>query len=146
MATLLYQKKYIYGIFIFIELTLFSYFDTRKELSESEPEKFYHGFVLGLMMKLVGEYILTSNRKSGFGRYNVMLEPVDKNKNAIIIESKVHNWKKENSLEETVATSLKQIGEKQYETILLSKGIKAKYIKKYGFAKSYTMSTSVRFG
>ena len=113
---------------------VFSYFDTAKTPSESEPEKFYHGFVLGLMIELVGEYLLTSNRESGFGRYDVMLEPVDKNKNAIIIEFKVHNPKKEKSLEETVETALKQIEKKQYESVLITKGYKRENIKKYGFA------------
>mgnify|MGYP003289586657 FL=1 len=113
---------------------VFSYFDTGKEPSESEPEKFYHGFVLGLMIELVGEYVLTSNRESGFGRYDVMLEPVNQNKNAIIIEFKVRNAKKEKSLEETVETALKQIREKQYESILIAKGWNTQRIKKYGFA------------
>ncbi len=113
---------------------VFSYFDTAKTPSESEPERFYHGFVLGLMIELVGEYVLTSNRESGFGRYDIMLEPVDKNKNAIIIEFKVHNPKKEKSLEETVETALKQIENKQYESVLVTKGFKRECIKKYGFA------------
>ncbi len=113
---------------------VFSYFDTAKTPSKSEPEKFYHGFVLGLMIELVGEYVLTSNRESGFERYDVMLEPVDRNKNAIIIEFKVHNPKKEKSLEETVETALKQIEDKKYESVLIAKGFERKCIKKYGFA------------
>ncbi len=117
-----------------ITRNVFSYFDTGKTPSDSEPEKFYHGFVLGLMIELTGEYILTSNRESGFGRYDIMLEPVDKKKNAIIIEFKVRNPKKEKSLEETVETALKQIEEKQYEAVLIAKGMEVDCIKKYGFA------------
>ena len=117
-----------------ITKNVFSYFDTAKDPSEAEPEKFYHGFVLGLMTELVAEYDLTSNRESGFGRYDVMLEPRNKNKNAMIIEFKVRNTKKEKSLEETVKTALQQIEAKQYETVLLAKGIQRECIKKYGFA------------
>ena len=117
-----------------ITKNVFSYFDTGKEPSESEPEKFYHGFVLGLMTELVGEYVLTSNRESGFGRYDVMLEPLDKNKSAIIMEFKVRNLKKEKSLEETVEVALKQIEEMNYETDLIARGCKRENIKKYGFA------------
>ena len=110
--------------------SIFSYFDT----SNSEPEKFYHGFVLGLMVELSDDYILTSNRESGFGKYDIMLEPFDKSKNAIIIEFKVRNEKKEKSLEETVQTALKQIEAKQYEANLITKGFPTEKIKKYGFA------------
>ena len=91
---------------------MFSYFDIGKKGSDSEPERFYHGFVLGLMVELEGRYIITSNRESGFGRYDVMLEPVDKSEDAIIIEFKVRNIGKEVSLEETVKTALKQIEKK----------------------------------
>ena len=112
---------------------IFSYFDTGKRPTE-EPERFYHGFVLGLLVELTGEYIVTSNRESGFGRYDVMIEPKDKKNRAIILEFKVHNPKKEKTLEETVEVALKQIEEKQYEAGLIERGIAKEDIYKYGFA------------
>ena len=116
-----------------ITAQVFSYFDTSKGPLGDEPERFYHGFVLGLLVELKGRYNITSNRESGFGRYDVMLEPVDKEKDAaIIIEFKVLNSEK--SLEDTVQTALTQIEEKQYETVLIDKGFPQKNIRKYGFA------------
>ena len=100
----------------------------------SEPECFYHGFVLGLIAELSGEYAIMSNRESGFGRYDVMMEPKDKNKKAIIIEFKVHNPRREANLEETVQVAHAQIEEKQYKAVLLDKGFGKEQIYKYGFA------------
>ena len=117
-----------------ISMQTFSSFDTEKSPSETEPERFYHGFVLGLVADLSMEYIITSNRESGFGRYDVMLEPRNKEKRAVIMEFKVYNPRKEASLEETVQSAHKQIEEKQYETILLDRGFRKEQIYKYGFA------------
>ena len=117
-----------------VTLETFSYFDSGRQPSREEPERFYHGFVLGLMSELSEEYVLTSNRESGFGRYDVMLEPKEKTKHAIILEFKVHNPRKEASLEETVECALKQIEEKQYEASLLARGFAKEQIRKYGFA------------
>lgn len=113
---------------------MFSYFDTGRNAEEAEPERFYHGFVLGLMAELSGEYVVTSNRESGFGRYDVMLEPCDKSKKAYILEFKVHKPKREKTMEETVENALKQIEEKQYEADLIVRGIPKENIFKYGFA------------
>ncbi|MBP1591039.1 MAG: AAA family ATPase, partial [Oscillospiraceae bacterium] len=105
-----------------LTVSMFSSFDTGKKPSEeAEPERFYHGFVLGLLVDLRDRYAVTSNRESGFGRYDVLLEPLDKEKDdAMIFEFKVINKRKgENGLEDTVAAALKQIEDKKYEQILL---------------------------
>lgn len=117
-----------------IVLQTFSYFDTANDLLGEQPERFYHGFVLGLIVELDEEYIISSNRESGFGRYDVALEPKDKTKNAVIIEFKVFNPRKEKTLEDTVRTALEQIEEKKYETALITRGIPKERIYKYGFA------------
>lgn len=113
---------------------MFSSFDTGKKSSDSEPERFYHGFVLGLMATLAGRYTLTSNRESGFGRYDVMLEPKKPGEDGIILEFKVHRQGKEATLEETAAAALTQIEEKQYTAVLEAKGIPKEKIRSYGFA------------
>lgn len=118
-----------------VALTTFSCFDTGKRPSaEQQPERFYHGFVLGLMVELEGRYVITSNRESGFGRYDVLLEPQNKKDYAIILEFKVFDPDVETSLEDTVEKALNQIEIKKYETVLLQKGIPADRIRKYGFA------------
>ena len=98
---------------------------------------FYHGLVLGLMVDQVDNYILNSNRESGFGRYEIMLEPIDKNNEkypGIVIEFKVFNPKKEDTLEETVKNALRQIKEKDYDAELIKRGVKEENIYHYGFA------------
>ncbi len=117
-----------------VALRVFSCFDSGNGYLKSEPERFYHGFVLGLMVDLSERYVLTSNRESGFGRYDIMLEPKNKEDNAYIIEFKVHKPAKEKTLEDTVAAALAQIEEKKYDTLLIDKGVPVDKIYKYGFA------------
>ena len=113
---------------------VFSSFDTEKQPGKSEPERFYHGFVLGLMVDMSEDYVVRSNRESGFGRYDVMIYSKDLRSKGIIIEFKVHKPLREKSLEETVENALRQIEEKNYEAELKSLGFAEENIRKYGFA------------
>lgn len=109
-----------------IALETFSFFDTGKGPSASaEPERFYHGFVLGLMVDLQDNYHITSNRESGFGRYDIMLEPVEIGQSdAIILEFKVIDPESEADLNATVNNALEQIRHKQYDAQLLARGFR----------------------
>ncbi|MCD7882612.1 MAG: ATP-binding protein [Lachnospiraceae bacterium] len=141
-----------------VVLYTFSYFDVGSHSSESEQaEQFYHGFTLGLIADLYRTHILTSNREygnapslrsaaeraahsdalragrlCGFGRYDVCIEPLDKSKDGIIIEFKVFESKKEETLEDTVKRALSQIESMNYEADLKARGVRK--IQKYGFA------------
>ena len=120
-----------------VTLKTISYFDSGNSPSDEEPERFFHGLVLGLMVDQTENYIITSNRESGYGRYDIMLEPIDKsNENlpCIVIEFKVINPKKEKTLEETVEAALKQIEDKGYDAELVKRGVKKENIHHYGFA------------
>lgn len=115
--------------------TVFSFFDTGAKKSEaSYPERFYHGFVLGLVVELADSYRITSNRESGFGRYDVMLEPLDHQKPAFVLEFKVRNGRREETLQAALETALEQITEKRYDSELIARGIPAENIHLYGFA------------
>ena len=117
-----------------VALTVFSYFDTGKNPSRAEPERFYHGLVLSLMVELAERYVLTLNQESGFGRSDVMLEPKNAQDDGIIMEFKVQDTEEEKELLDTINAALWQIEEKKYETSLLAKGFPGERIHKYGFA------------
>ena len=116
-----------------VALQTFSCFDTGNRPSGSEPERFYHGFVLGLMVELADRYVITSNRESGFGRYDVMLKPRNKEDDAIILEFKVYDPDDEKGLGDTVKAALKQIEDKNYRSALMAEGISEERIREYGF-------------
>ena len=121
-----------------ISMATFSYFDmSGKEDGSGAPERFYHGFVLGLIADQTDQYEICSNRESGFGRYDVMMiprKPGNRKYPAIIMEFKVHNSKKEETLEETVDHALDQIEAMNYDAQLFARGFERKEISHYGFA------------
>ena len=118
-----------------VALKTFSYFDTGNRPSGAEPERFYHGFVLGMIVDLQSRYVITSNGESGFGRYDIMLEPRNPQEDdAIILEFKVFNRRRENSLEDTVNSALDQIEKMRYAEKLVERGIPKERIRRYGFA------------
>ena len=118
-----------------VALKTFSYFDTGNRPSGAEPERFYHGFVLGMIVDLQSRYVITSNGESGFGRYDIMLEPRNlQEDDAIILEFKVFNRRRENSLEDTVNSALDQIEKMRYAEKLVERGIPKERIRRYGFA------------
>ena len=119
-----------------VALNTFSSFDGgNKPSDQTEPERFYHGFVLGMVVNMADTYIVRSNRESGYGRYDVMLEPVDRGGKAFIFEFKVLDEDEDEvTLEDTLAAAHHQIVEKKYEAELVSRGFAREKIRKYGFA------------
>ena len=119
-----------------VAMDTFSFFDGGNRLSDrTEPERFYHGFVLGLLVELKGRYSITSNRESGLGMYDVLLEPWEDTDDAMILEFKVYDPEnKEKTLEYTERSALEKIDQMQYEASLEAKGIPVERIHKYGFA------------
>lgn len=116
----------------------FSYFDTGSKPSQfRQPENFYHGFVLGLIADLRNLYRITSNRESGLGRYDVMLKPFNKDRDAgIIIEFKVQDTDREHTLSDTVNAALDQILDMRCPSALAAAGMPMERIYIYGFAFS----------
>ena len=97
---------------------MFSFMD----VGENTAENFYHAFVLGMLVGLKDNYYVKSNRESGYGRYDIMLEPKDKNGNSFIMEFKVYREEKEKDINDTIENAKKQIEERKYEENLQEKG------------------------
>lgn len=129
-ALLSNNLKYMNLLLQDIAENTFSFFDIGKQ----EPERFYHAFVLGLIVDLKGRYEINSNRESGLGRYDVVMIPKSHEDHAIVIEFKVMGSNNEKSLEETCANALRQIKEKHYINVFRDRGINVNNIYAYGFA------------
>ena len=97
---------------------MFSFMDVGIDTAEN----FYHAFVLGMLVGLKDTYYVNSNKESGIGRYDIMLEPKDKNGNSFIMEFKVYKKEKEEDIEDTINNAMKQIEEKKYEESLKERG------------------------
>ena len=122
-ALLSHRMEDLNDILLDIAYTSMSYFDVGKCPPERTSENFYRGLVLGLIVSLRDQYRIVSNRESGQGRYDIAMYPLERNKDAFIMEFKVFDAKKERSLEQTAANALKQIEEKNYEADLIAAGI-----------------------
>ncbi|MBQ9057839.1 MAG: AAA family ATPase [Atopobiaceae bacterium] len=120
-----------------VTLACISSFDGATKTAESQPERFYHGLVLGMLAKLRGLYTVESNRESGWGRYDIMLVPLNgatSARPAVIIEFKVFDPDEETTLQDTVERALAQIKERAYATALIERGVSAEHILSYGMA------------
>ena len=120
-----------------VALYCMSSFDGARRPAEREPERFYHGLVLGLLASLRGRYSVESNRESGFGRYDVALVPAcgaSGTDPAVVMEFKVFDPRREQALEDTVARALRQIEKRRYVAGLVARGIDESRIRTYGIA------------
>lgn len=134
-ALLMNDVEYMNQFMNEISIKMFSSFDVGRHPSQKmEPERFYHGFVLGLIVELADRYYISSNRESGFGRYDVMLEPINKSDRAFIFEFKVYNPAKDSGLKAAAENALSQIEQRKYSNVLIERGIAQEQIYCYGFA------------
>ena len=117
-------------------LSCMSSFDGARRTAESQPERFYHGLVLGLLASLRRTHSVESNRESGYGRYDIALVPKSPKDAtpAIIIEFKVFDPRREQTLEDTVSRALAQIEDKAYAAALVERGFSPERIRCLGMA------------
>lgn len=108
-------------------LDTISYFDAAQN-----PEAFYHGLVLGMILELKGKYLIHSNKESGFGRYDIMLEPLNNGQTAYVLEFKV--CRQQDKLQATAQSALEQIKNKKYTEALIARGYLESNIYCYGLA------------
>jgi hypothetical protein len=95
-----------------------SYYD----FADNEPERVYHALVLGMMVQLQSEYRITSNRESGYGRYDVMLHPLKPALPAFVFEFKKFEEDDEESIQDTLSTAMQQMKTKNYASTLQQEG------------------------
>ena len=95
-----------------------SYYD----FADNEPERVYHSLVLGMMVQLQSDYRITSNRESGFGRYDIMLHPLKTTLPAYIFEFKKFNAKRETSMDDSLNAAMLQMKTKNYAATLQQEG------------------------
>ena len=100
-----------------IMVNMLSHFDL-----DSEMEKIYQVFMIGLVGFLMGKYEIISNNESGYGRYDLAMIPIKSNEKAYLMEFKISKTEKGMTLKAEEA--LKQIDEKKYDTRLKARGIK----------------------
>ena len=124
------MEDYLIDVFT----NMVSFMDVAKGKELEESEKFYHGLVLGMIVTMERDYVITSNRESGRGRYDIMMRPKKDNLDGIIIEFKVFNARHEKTLEESANKGLKQIRDKNYAAELIASGVKEENIRKYCMA------------
>ncbi|MCR5294363.1 MAG: AAA family ATPase [Lachnospiraceae bacterium] len=106
-----------------LEEALRNYMLTCVSSFDGAAEGFYHGMVLGLVASLSSRYYIRSNRESGEGRFDLQLEPKQKNLPGVIMEFKAADAKDKDRLPELAEKALKQIEDRSYKTEMQERGI-----------------------
>jgi len=96
---------------------IMSYYD----IGSDEPEKSYHLFSLGVLVTMADRYQVVSNRESGYGCFDIMLIPVDKKQQGVVIEFKKKDA--DETLVDACQRALEQIKERDYAAMLRAAGV-----------------------